>query len=400
MSTPRLLRCARCLAGLLLAGAMLAGCSAWHPPKAAETDAGATVPLLDDRFGPPSAPPLGAAEIFALSPAMRALLDTEGETLKHKADPRRALVDLLYRRDKLALEYDSTVTRTAAEAFSARQGNCLSLVIMTSALAQALGVPITYQRVAVDDAWSRVGDLYFNSGHVNLSFGAIPRPRWYNGAQSILVVDFLPGVDLANLRTERLPERTVVAMFQNNRAAEALARGALDDAYAWSRAAVQTDDAFPAALNTLGVVYLRAGHVAEARRVFQAALRPAPDNVPTLRNLAQALESEGRPAEAAAVREQLARLEPTPPFFWFNTGVQAMEDGHYTQAREMFEREIRRDPYYHEFHFWLARAELALGHADQARRQLELARQSSTSTGQQALYSAKLDRLRATTVQR
>ena len=63
---------------------------------------------------------------------------------------------MLYKRQKLGLEYDATSTRTASEAYAARAGNCLSLVIMTSAFAKALGLPVYYQRVFVDESWKLV----------------------------------------------------------------------------------------------------------------------------------------------------------------------------------------------------------------------------------------------------
>jgi hypothetical protein len=40
------------------------------------------------------------------------------------------------------IEYDSTVTRTAAQTYAARAGNCLSLVIMTAAFAEELGLRV------------------------------------------------------------------------------------------------------------------------------------------------------------------------------------------------------------------------------------------------------------------
>ena len=162
-------------------------------------------------------------------------------------------------------------------------------------------------------------------------------------------------------------------------------------------AAVRSDGSFAPASTTLGVVYLRAGFAAAAQQAFKAALNREPDNIPALRNLALALDQQDLASEAVAVRARLAQLEPTPPFHWFNAGLQAMHSGQYVEARDLFEREIRREAHYHEFHFWLAQAELALGHTGQARRQLELARQSSTTEHEQELYAAKLDRLRRLT---
>jgi Tfp pilus assembly protein PilF len=53
-------------------------------------------------------------------------------------------------------------------------------------------------------------------------------------------------------------------MFMNNRAAEALARQQVDQAYWWVRAAIAQAPQFTAAYNTLGGVYLRHGDVPAA----------------------------------------------------------------------------------------------------------------------------------------
>ncbi len=373
-----------------------AACASAPPPAALPE---APLPLRDDAFAPASQP-VSARSVFALSDAMRSFLSsTSAAGLHEGGDTRRQLVDLLYRRQKLAIEYDSSVTRTAAETFAARAGNCLSLVIMTASFAKALDVPVRFQRVFVEDSWSRSGDdLYFASSHVNLALDWAPvAGRFSHDRQPTLVVDFLPGEDLRGRRTQELSEGTIVAMYLNNRAAEALARGALDDAYWWAREAVLQDPAFGAGRNTLGVVYLRRGLAADAGRVLEGLLAREPANVNALVNLAQALRQQGREPEAQALDLRLAQLETTPPFHWFNAGLQAMRERDYEAARDLFRRELRRDGTYHEFHFWLAQAELALGHPAAAQRHLEKALQESTSARQHEIYSAKLDRLRAAT---
>ena len=80
------------------------------------------------------------------------------------------------------------------------------------------------------------------------------------------------------MRTPSAPATTtVVAMFMNNRAAESIAQGKLDDAYWWARAAIVHDPNFIAAYNTLGVAYHRKGRLAEAHRRIEEALHPAVD---------------------------------------------------------------------------------------------------------------------------
>ena len=66
-----------------------------------------------------------------------------------------ALLEALYTQGELRLEYDARRTRTAAEAFDARMGNCLSLVIMTAAFATEMQLQVRFQDVLgiVFDSW-------------------------------------------------------------------------------------------------------------------------------------------------------------------------------------------------------------------------------------------------------
>ncbi|MEP6996419.1 MAG: tetratricopeptide repeat protein, partial [Betaproteobacteria bacterium] len=55
--------------------------------------------------------------------------------------------------------------------------------------------------------------------------------------------------------------------------------------------------------------------------------------------------------------------------------------------------EIDRAPYYDEVHFWLATAYLGLGEIEQARKELALAMDYSTTRKDHDLYAAKLGRI-------
>jgi tetratricopeptide (TPR) repeat protein len=117
-------------------------------------------------------------------------------------------------------------------------------------------------------------------------------------------------------------------------------------------------------------------------------------------NLVTVLHDTGRKSEADALARKLAALEPNPPFYFFNQGMEAMRAGDLARARDLFKREIARDAYNHEFHFWLAMAYFGLGDATQAREHLTVAMENSNTRSEHDLYSAKLDRLRALRPQR
>jgi tetratricopeptide (TPR) repeat protein len=89
----------------------------------------------------------------------------------------------------------------------------------------------------------------------------------------------------------------------------------------------------------------------------------------------------------------LHRIEPNPPFADFNRGLAAMRLGHYSEARDYFAKEVARDPWYHEFHYWLGLAYLRLGDAANAGDQMALAMENSTTRHDYELYAAKRDRI-------
>lgn len=380
----------RPIAWIVLAAAALAGC-ATSPEPTADTRL-----LRDAAFATPERLP-DAQAVLAADEAMREYLARTA--LDRADDPRRALVDLLYRRQALALDYEGA-TRTAAETFAARSGNCLSLVAMTAAFAREAGLPVRFRSVAVDESWSRSGDLMALSGHVNVALGWPGRPAHViRNNETSLVVDFLPGEQIDGLRWRAISEATVLAMFMNNRAAEALAEGRLDEAYWHAREALRLDPFYAAGYNTLAIVYRRRGLADAAETVWRTLLEREPANRSALANLALLMEQQARADEARALSARLQSLEPAPPFHWFDAGLEALRAGDLRRARDFFAREVERDAAYHEFHYWLGRTELLLGRRAQGLKQLELARATSPSTQVRSLYAAKLDRLQAERLQ-
>ena len=332
---------------------------------------------------------------------MRRYAQAEMTPLIRKHGPQGALVEALYGNGLLKLEYESTVTRNAAEAFEARAGNCLSLVIMTAAFARELGLQVSYQSAYLEQTWSRKWDLLILNGHVNVtlaqrsklarrtsSFGAHWSPH-------DVTIDFLPQEDLRNLKTIEIPESLVVAMFMNNRSVEALVQGRLDDAYAWAREAIRADPSFLGAQNTLGVVYLRRGALAQASAVFEHVLAADSTDTRALANLAEVASRAGRDDEAVRLRARLAQFEPEPPLHFFNLGMAAMQRDDFRAARDLFAKEAARGDAAADVHFWLGVAHYRLGDIDRAARELSLAAEASASRSERDLYSAKLDWLRA-----
>ena len=376
-------------AAVLLISVWLVGCASAPPMPPTES-------LFHDQlFEAPSAP-IRPDEAMAVSPEMRHYLASKIKSGAGFTDRKQQLIDALYRKDDLQLEYDASLTRTAAQAFEARSGNCLALVMMTAAFAKELGLSVRYQTVLGDDSWDRVGDIVVSVGHVNLTLSDRP-PQAGLGIMDTgqLTVDFVPPRNARAVRARVIQEHTVVAMYLNNRAVESLTRGAASDAYWWAREAIRKDPELLAAYITLGVVYRNRQQPELAEQALLRVAVREPGNTKAMSNRVLVLNDLGRHAEAAALRQQLARLDPHPPFSYFHEGMAALRERRFEAARSLFTKEVDRAPYHHEFQFWLALTYLELHDAGRATVHLTRAMEVSTTRKDHDLYAAKLGRVKA-----
>ena len=366
------------------------GCAA--PPPPPPSFAG----LLDDTAFPAPAAAVTASDLFTLSPAMKTHLRSRAFQAKLRdKGAARGLLEALYDKSDLQLDYDGTRTQTAAQTYAARSGNCLSLVIMTAAFARELGMRVRFQDVEGPETWSRANTLHLVSGHVNIHLAPGVRMPDSDDPQRELTVDFLPSKDAGRLRTRELKEADIVALYMNNRAAEELVDGRNAEAYWWARGALHAQPSNPFAYNTLGVVYYRSGRPLLAERAYRAALARQPDSLVVMQNLASLLAANGKAAEAEALTRRIARLYPAPPFHYFDQGMAAWHAKDFARARALFAREVAREPYNDEFHFWLGLAHLGLGEMAPAAKQLALARDTSVQPDTRDRYVAKLEQLRS-----
>jgi Tfp pilus assembly protein PilF len=333
-----------------------------------------------------------AHDIFTLTPAMQAFLRSDIKRSTMSYGKVEGLLNALYAGGKLILEYESSKTRDAAEAFEARAGNCLSLAVMTAAFAREMGLAIQYREVLSDPLWMQDRDFVVYAGHVNLTLGRRDMTvKVINGHNSELIVDFLPRQQLLGQRARVVSEARIVAMYHNNRAAELIVAHDWRSAYWHARDAIMADPTYAAPYNALGVIYQRRNQPALAEAAFRETLRLEADNTRALANLAALLEETGRSTEAQVVAAELKRVQPEPPFHHFRLAKAALARGEYSQARDGFQEALRRNGQYAEIHLGLAAAYLGLGEVKRAKSELETALEKSGTTTDQQRYATKRD---------
>lgn len=364
---------------------LLSGCATLPGGEGSETL------FADHLFGPP-ATVVDTATLFAPSEAMRAYVAGPLARRARELGAQEALIRAV--GGDVRLEYDAARTRTAAEAFEARTGNCLSLVAMSYVLARELGIPAQIQSVRGSYTWMREQGISIRSGHTNLAlistFDRVPGGIRLHRH----ILDFLPPPDGAHWPSGRvLGEETVLAMYGNNRAAEVLIEGDADTAYWWARAAIIASPVFLPAHNTLAVIYMRHGNLPEAERALRHVLEREPENAEALNNLVLALSRQHRAAEADAVRARLAQIAPHPPYQYLDQGLQALARGEIDEAERLIRKELKRMPYDDEVNLALAVVTLRLGDTEAAREHMRRAMENSPTRERRRIYSSKLKQM-------
>ena len=379
------------LLGMLVALCLLSACATTAPPSA---NAEVNSLFADHQFAKPAVPLPTASEIFAIDETMRQYIK------RFVADPareqelytntRQVLVDALSAGGQIQLDYDATSTRNARDTFHSRSGNCLSLTIMSAALARELGLNVFFQQVHIHPVWGRQDNMQFAIGHVNMVVGErVATTRSRLGINAMYTVDFIRYNENQIQRTSQISEATILAMYMNNRAVELLTTGDQTAAYWHVRAAVLHDPQFAPAQITLGVIHRRQGNLQLAEHTLMHVLTLEPANTSALTNLVSLLGAAGREAESLHWQGKLLAAQPIAPFHHLDLGKKALAEGDLKKARDLFLREHGLGNDSHEVHFWLANAYYQLGDLRQTRNHLDLAVKNSPSRNTRALYAAK-----------
>jgi hypothetical protein len=361
---------------LLLISVLLLACST----ALAETDGRHISPdelLAGTALGLGPDPPaiVSNDEVLALSDEMREFL--KDHIGKRAGDPVkvRQLADAVFSRDSFGLEYDET-TRTAAETFGAKRGNCLSFTFMFVVLARGVGLDAHFQEVEIPSEWTFAKDTYILNRHINIhvefNIGVLPAK----------VVDF----NIADFRSDYdmrvISDKRALAHFFNNMGAELMQHGEMTAAfYAFRKAIAGNDRNFAPAWDSLGTLYRRKGLSYHAEAAFLQALEIDKSDLTAMSNLTSLYDRRGEPKLAARYRSKVNSHRKRNPYYRFQMArlAYALEDydlaiGHLKYAMRKRREEDR-------FCALLGLIYLQMGDEEKSRGWME------------GVYSSKIDRL-------
>jgi len=285
------------------------------------------------------------------------------------------------------------VTYTADHTLETKTGNCMSLAVLTAALANYSDVKIEYQLVNRLPIYQESGGIVFNARHIKTALFE-PVMDANMGIQifrGYAVVDYYPS--RFNYVDGIVSEDGFFAMYYRNRSAEELAAGEYKRSYYYLLESLKYEPEHEEAINNLAVLHRRIGEEKKAEDLYLYGIKHAKNKLSLLRNYKAMLSLQGRIDEVAVVQSKLDQYDDENPFEWVKAGNDAFDQKDYVIAKTFFEKAAEKAPYLHQAHYGVAKVEYMLGNPRATKNALDKALKEAFDEESKTVYEAKLEAL-------
>ena len=327
---------------------------------------------------------LSQVEILEMTPEMTAFIDKYVGDRRNRNARLKRLIHAVMGDDNFELIYDDS-TRTAAQTFRDRRGNCLSFTNLFIAMARYLEIQAHYQEVEIPPDWSLVGESFLFSQHVNVFLDL--------GADETRIVDF--NIYDFNVSYERrlISDARARAHYFSNIGVDHMLAGETQQAYANFRQAVLEDQTFSPAWINMGILHRREGYPDYAETAFRQALEIYEFDFLAMSNLANLYEEEGLEEQAEQYRSRVQAHRMNNPYYLYGLAQTAIVDGDYNSAIRHLRSAIRKRDEDPRFYSLLSVSYFMAGDEKSAAKWMERAEELAGDDGSRQQYHNKLDRL-------
>jgi tetratricopeptide (TPR) repeat protein len=332
-------------------------------------------------------------EIFELNDEAKAFAQSAIRGVSKPKEQIQALVQHIFSRSDLNLLYRAEANTVANQTFRNRAANCLSMSIMTYALANELGFSVRFQDIEIPEYWTiREGQSLLN-GHINLQILPSSSRKRTQFLTQGFEVDFDAQATQEHFPKTLLKLNQVVAMFHNNNGGDALLKKDYVKAYAYFRSAFMQSPDLSSVLTNLGYLYRLIGQYELAEKTYLWAIKKNKENLTAWRNLSYLYRYMGHDEIANNIVSRVTRQRSKNPFFHINRGDKAFDKQQWQIALGHYQRALKLDKRNHEVFFGLGKTYFKLGDVKRSYHYLKLAKKKSRTEQQQAVYQRQIDML-------
>jgi Flp pilus assembly protein TadD len=322
-------------------------------------------------------------EILELSPEMKRFVDDHIRDRRGSSEKLRLLIFAVMGEGTFRLIYDET-TRTAAQTFDYRRGNCRSFTNMFIAMARYVGLEAEYQEVDVPPDWAQSGQFLLLNKHVNVVVDVHDGHR---------IIDFNMYDPRMDYGTWAISDERARAHFYNNLGVEQMLDANTPQALSHFVEALGEDDSFAPAWINLGILYRREGHPAYAEAALLEALQIEPENLVAMSNLANLYEEQGLQESAARYRERVQSHRMRNPYYRYSLANEAFADGDYRASIAHLKYALRHQEYDPRFYSLMSMNYLMMGDRDESTKWMKKAEEVAMDREEREWYGNKLNLL-------
>ena len=354
-----------------------------------------TEELLSDKLFPSFQhyPIETSEQIFYLDEAAISFINKQGRGVRTEEAKIRRFIKAVFERTDLSMNYASDANTIASVTFQRAKANCLSLSIMTYAMAKHAGLDSYFQVVDIPEYWTRRSGYSMLNGHINLRIKPSTRVGIQTLFDNTFVVDFDSEISAKKFPAEPVEESVVLSMFYNNKGADALLEKELDKAYAYFRASVINNPNHAGTWVNLGYLYRLADDYTKAEMAYQQAIAINDEQLTAWENLAILYKLQGKTKQAADIQYEIERKRKQNPFYHQMLAEIDRDYGDFESSISHYLNAISLDRNQHQFYFGIASAYFEKGDIDNSARYLKVAKRKAGRSALAEVYENKLSAL-------
>ena len=362
--------CATVRAALLASCLLLTACVTPLPDPRSEPETQALLrgDLVFD--APVSADEVPSVELLAVSDEMRAFIADEVGDVRVPTVKFRRMFRGLNREGYFQANYIADSTRTAADTFHHKSGNCLSYTSMFVALAREAGLDARFQIVRVPPNWDADSGYLIRYTHVNLVLKGFTYDSRTGSEFSVDFNDVLPDPDYP--RYEISDERAT-ALFYANQSVFHMRGEEMREAFAYLKKAIDLAPDNADLWINMGALYAKQQAYDQALAAYEVALRLDPGNRGAISGLGRTHEMLGNVTEAQAYNDQVRRYRERNPYYHFAIARTEFDRARYSAALAAINTAIDLKYRTGRFHFLKGLTEYKLGDLESAQESFQRA---------------------------
>lgn len=330
-------------------------------------------------------------EVFALDEEMTYFVHKKLIPERNYQRRARKLLKHLFSKENINIAYKNNANLTASQAYHSQMANCMSLTIMAYALATEAGLDINFQSIKVPEYWVRNGEYNMLTGHVNLAITEKRQPnKLIAFGEELLQIDFDPSVYKSSFPKKIISKKDMLAVFYNNKGADALVNHNYPLAYRYFKASIFANPDFSSAWGNLGILYRLSGQLKLAEQSYLTAIEYDSKNLTAYRNMAKVLKIFGEDEKVAEIEDMLHKERFKNPYYHALLADEAFYRGEHKEAITLYKKALRLDGTGHEFYYGLAKAYFAINETERAKKALKKAISYNRFPSTENQYTAKL----------